>query len=1473
MTIAKTSLKRILVFAVILALLLGMAPIYDSSEQSSAATTYKYTREFIKGGGDLTSRFTTTVSGKTVKGLCTQGGPLSDASGKCTITTLSRTNSRFYMAYYYGYKLGWTSGANGCHLARAFNYAKYGTAYHQSASTSKSMINTATSWCQKNGVPSNFVVFECTPTNGAQKFLVWGYYSNGSIKIVKKSSDASTAKTGAYTFKDIKYKVYTSKSTSSTCVGTLTCNADGTTSTLSVSPDGNAAKTYYIKEYSTNDCYELNDTWYTVSVGPGAAKTVTVTDTPEYGTLTFMKAFTSDSVAGTSTDGYKFTLVNTSDSSIQYTATSKNGIVTFNNVLLGTYTLSESLTIAQMSEGVTAVTEPQTVEITAGTNTLSTSDNTFYNELPPTIKPMLVIQKKTNDGGSAEGYTFKIENTSDSSIQYTATTDENGRIKLEDVPEGEYKVTEVMTDEQKARYKQPASQTGTLAADDTAILAFEFTNEAIKQPLSLKKTSSDGLVEGIGFTITGTKYVGTDDETDIMPIRATTDENGVIDFGELCPGEYVLEETGFDSDYYLNGYELEGYDNPAIAFTVTKDGVFVGDQKIDDFVIELENVAHSVALKKTAILSDGTASDDPVAGAEYTLYKVYHDENNQEVEEWVGCYTTDENGEFFIDAIAKGDYKLYETVVPTGYIEEYRETTDPETGETLHELIPIEFSIDENTDILELEDTNQQDNGTVFVVKEDQDGNPIEDAEFTLFTDEDCTTVAKDAYKHDLIKTSDSKGYLIMEDIPWGTYYLKETGVPRGYNGSDEVTKVVIGYDDELEMINIDFEYHITNTRKTGNVELLKIDEDGEIINGTAVYDLYASDGTLVKEGLQTGADNDGDGTADGTGRILIKDLDWGSYYFLESQAPTGYAISDEKIRFTINSMSAGATQRVNAVDKINTTYVVATKKILADDIWWANGTPTFIFNLTGTNAAGDEKAYHKTVTFTENYVESHTDDEGYVSMSVTFTDIDAGEYVLSEDEVSRYDFSEIETATLINGTINNDETVSFNLTTGTSYGAATFVNDKYEWQDYSSSTLLTNLVKKQNLYTAVTAEFTGDVMEGNKIINDIGEYLKVYAIYDDGTEVEISSSDYTVVDVDGNTFTRAPKVAGFYTLTVTHEENGITHSTTVQIEVEAAKKITVHFDTTGGEALDDMSVWKYDTITDSTNDTSKYTPTRTYYNFLGWYEDADLTKAFDVSRTPVTEEITLYAKWEHKHVNEYSWSELKAISESGEADEILGECFDAVQADLADDGKLSSSNYKHTKVFQIGNKSHHAMIAGFDHDALSDGSGTAGITFMVYEPVTTARMNATSTNEGGWGSSEMRNTTLAGIYGNLPSDLTSVISQVNKTSVVNDGGTAKTEVTADYLFLPSQVELYGAWGFTSISTASAYKDNTDYGSLLSLAGEGSQYALFKSIVPDGTKNAESALARGEDYWTRSIDASSDRAFCKVDTKGAAGSE
>ncbi|AHN24071.1 hypothetical protein T479_08195 [Lysinibacillus varians] len=70
-------------------------------------------------------------------------------------------------------------------------------------------------------------------------------------------------------------------------------------------------------------------------------------------------------------------------------------------------------------------------------------------------------------------------------------------------------------------------------------------------------------------------------------------------------------------------------------------------------------------------------------------------------------------------------------------------------------------------------------------------------------------------------------------------------------------------------------------------------------------------------------------------------------------------------------------------------------------------------------------------------------------------------------------------------------------------------------------------------------------------------------------------------------------------------------------------KQLTVSFDATGGSPVGDLTISYDDKINAPT------APTKTGYTFAGWYKDATLTTEWDFATETVTEDTTLYGKWD----------------------------------------------------------------------------------------------------------------------------------------------------------------------------------------------------------------------------------------------------
>lgn len=189
------------------------------------------------------------------------------------------------------------------------------------------------------------------------------------------------------------------------------------------------------------------------------------------------------------------------------------------------------------------------------------------------------------------------------------------------------------------------------------------------------------------------------------------------------------------------------------------------------------------------------------------------------------------------------------------------------------------------------------------------------------------------------------------------------------------------------------------------------------------------------------------------------------------------------------------------------------------------------------------------------------------------------------------------------------------------------------------------------------------------------------------------------------------------------------------------------------------------------------------------------------------------------------SWDNIDSISKSGNA------------------ASLWSVGDK--KTININGTNYKVQIIGFNHDDKTTG-GKAGITFQMVDCLnTTYGMNSSNTTDGGWKNSAMRNR-MSTFLGQLPSDLRSVIKNVNKlTSAGSDSATINT--TSDKLFLLSEVEIFGS----------------NIPNIYSYPGEGSQYAYYKA----GNTKVKKVNGSANYWWERSPNTGGTY-FCCVNSRG-----
>lgn len=448
--------------------------------------------------------------------------------------------------------------------------------------------------------------------------------------------------------------------------------------------------------------------------------------------------------------------------------------------------------------------------------------------------------------------------------------------------------------------------------------------------IALKKTSEDGVVEGISFTIKGDNFNKT----------VKTGKDGSVSVEGLFPGTYTVTEQSIDRyepqktqtvtliggktstvtfsntlkrgsleivktsednlveemKFHLYGTSLSGL--PVDEYAVTdKNGLakfenvlISGDtpyvvEEVDTAVryvvpasqtapIEWNKVtkrSFDNVLKKfqvTVTKTDAeTGSPQGNASLAGAVYGIYKGE------ELIDTYTTDENGQFTTKYyICDNDWTVREISPSEGYL---LDTAIHKVGAE-PELYTVELNSTAN-------DVNEQViKGNIALIKHTDNGEtqietPEEGAVFEVFLKSAGSYENAKETERDVL-TCDENGFAQTKDMPYGIYTVRQTS---GWEGRE----LMKDFDVFISKDGQTYRYLINNA----NFEsYIKIDVTFGLY---AAEELTAADGkTIPADGLieVISLDESGHGKA-------ISDLPMGSYYVQEISTNSAYIVSDVK--------------------------------------------------------------------------------------------------------------------------------------------------------------------------------------------------------------------------------------------------------------------------------------------------------------------------------------------------------------------------------------------------------------------------------------------------------------------------------------------------------------------------------------------------------------------------------------------------
>ena len=188
--------------------------------------------------------------------------------------------------------------------------------------------------------------------------------------------------------------------------------------------------------------------------------------------------------------------------------------------------------------------------------------------------------------------------------------------------------------------------------------------------------------------------------------------------------------------------------------------------------------------------------------------------------------------------------------------------------------------------------------GSIALVKHSSNadvtgGNPrysLEDARYGVYADSACTDL-----KGTLV--TDASGKAQIDDVPIGTYYVKETKAPSGFalDGSTYTVQVKSG-----TTVYVGGSAGVVDVAQSGSVTLSKTSSNISMTKNNACYSLANAEYGIYSDGACT--KRVGLLETDEKGKARVDGMPLGTYYVKETKAPTGFALDATVYTVVVNA-------------------------------------------------------------------------------------------------------------------------------------------------------------------------------------------------------------------------------------------------------------------------------------------------------------------------------------------------------------------------------------------------------------------------------------------------------------------------------------------------------------------------------------------------------------------------------------------
>lgn len=453
----------------------------------------------------------------------------------------------------------------------------------------------------------------------------------------------------------------------------------------------------------------------------------------------------------------------------------------------------------------------------------------------PSDKYQIVVKKvdSSNPTKGLAGATFSLEmvGSDDPKFPMTGVTGQDGTYTFKNLKAGTYQVTETEAPE-GYQIDNPGPYAVTLPTNGQKTV----TVTALDTPItlasgSIRKVDKDRPTMGLaGATI---RITGIDNN---FTYEGQTVEGGAltdVPWDTMPVGSYVAEEIGAPEGYILpSPHEKKE---------------FYWDKKNEvKLVFENDSKVKVQLLKKDE-------SNNPLPGCLFTVIK-----NGQTLFSAV----TDAAGTITVPNVTEGTYWFVEKDAPEGYVV----NSEPVTAY-------VSAADIQGNKTVTVEATNHRKPGLEIVKIDSVTKEPVANCTF------DIRSI--DGTYHETL-TTDGAGRIFLENMTPGSYEVKETAVPKGYNLNPEKQTV------ELTAGGT-FTLTFENVPKT-DFTLFKHDSNNHPIAG------------VTFEISKKGGQSLGHFTTDGQGKLTVPNLEPGIYVAVETDCPDDYILDKTPHEFQVNA-------------------------------------------------------------------------------------------------------------------------------------------------------------------------------------------------------------------------------------------------------------------------------------------------------------------------------------------------------------------------------------------------------------------------------------------------------------------------------------------------------------------------------------------------------------------------------------------